>query len=113
MSISTGIGEVNNKVISQALFESVSQGGKGSIQEGSSWLIMIESHGLLHKLRVWISNHGADCFLSCASGVWQKMSDYCITGLVTVGRKCKLQKTPRKMDARGLILVVLVISTLC
>lgn len=51
MSISTGIGEVNNKVISQALRISVS-GCKGSIQEGSYWLIMTESHGLLHKLRV-------------------------------------------------------------
>lgn len=46
MSTSTWTGEVNNKVISQALRISVS-GCKGSIQEGSSWLIMIESHGLL------------------------------------------------------------------
>lgn len=74
MSISAGIGEVNNKVISQALRISVS-GCKGSIQEGSSWLIMIESHGRLQKLRVWISNHRTDCFPSCARGTWQKISD--------------------------------------
>lgn len=74
MSISTGIGEVNNKVISQALWISVS-GCKGSIQQGSSWLIMIESHRLLHKLRVWMSNHRADYFLSCARGAWQRNFD--------------------------------------
>lgn len=46
MSTSAWTGEVNNTVISQALWISVA-GCKGSIQEGSSWLIMIESHGLL------------------------------------------------------------------
>lgn len=48
ISISPEVGEVNNTVISQALRVSV------SVQEASSWLIMTEPHGPLHRLRAWV-----------------------------------------------------------